>query len=64
MRVYHDFFTYQTGVYSHTPFGADQRSGFHSVRLIGWGQEDNGYENLKYWVIFIINILASDPTNH
>lgn len=54
MRVHHDFFTYQTGVYSHTSFGADQRSGFHSVRLIGWGQEDNGYENLKYWVIIII----------
>ncbi|CAO1329683.1 unnamed protein product [Diamesa hyperborea] len=50
MRVYHDFFTYQTGVYSHTRFGTDQRSGFHSVRLIGWGQEDNGYKNVKYWI--------------
>lgn len=55
MRVYHDFFLYQTGVYRRSSFGADERSGFHSVRLIGWGEERNGSKTIKYWVINNIN---------
>ena len=50
MRVYHDFFTYQTGVYRRSAFGTDQRSGFHSVRLIGWGEEHISNRITKYWV--------------
>ena len=51
MRVYHDFFLYSTGIYRHTSFGADERSGFHSVRIIGWGEERDGLNTIKYWVI-------------
>lgn len=51
MRVYHDFFLYSTGIYQHSSFGADERSGFHSVRLIGWGEIHDGLNTIKYWVI-------------
>lgn len=51
MRVYRDFFTYQGGVYRHSAASRNsERSGFHSVRLIGWGEERVGYEVIKYWV--------------
>ena len=50
MHVYHDFFTYETGVYRRSAFGTDQRRGFHSVRLIGWGEERIANRITKYWV--------------
>lgn len=51
MRVYRDFFTYRGGVYRHSAASRNSEpSGFHSVRLIGWGEERNGYEITKYWV--------------
>ena len=50
MRVYQDFFLYSTGIYSRSSFGADERSGFHSVRLIGWGEKHDGVNTIKYWV--------------
>ena len=53
MRVYHDFFTYQTGIYRRSAFGVDQRSGFHSVRLIGWGEDRIANRITKYWVIIL-----------
>ncbi|XP_058054354.1 uncharacterized peptidase C1-like protein F26E4.3 isoform X1 [Anopheles bellator] len=52
LRVYRDFFSYKSGVYRHsvasTP--AEERSGYHSVRLIGWGEDRVGYEVVKYWI--------------
>lgn len=51
MRVYRDFFSYQGGVYRHSAASRNSEpSGFHSVRLIGWGEERVGYEVIKYWV--------------
>lgn len=52
MRVHRDFFSYRGGVYRHSAAStsADQRAGYHSVRLIGWGEERNGYEVSKYWI--------------
>lgn len=50
MRVYRDFFTYQRGVYKHSAASRSEPSGFHSVRLIGWGEERLGYTVTKYWV--------------
>lgn len=51
MRVYRDFFAYRGGVYRHSAASRNSEpSGFHSVRLIGWGEERNGYEITKYWV--------------
>lgn len=51
MRVYRDFFAYRGGIYRHSAASRNsETSGFHSVRLIGWGEERNGYEITKYWV--------------
>lgn len=50
MRVYRDFFTYRGGIYRHSAASRSEPSGFHSVRLVGWGEERTGYEVTKYWV--------------
>lgn len=47
MRVYRDFFSYSGGVYRHTAANRDAPTGFHSVKLVGWGEDHNG---VKYWV--------------
>lgn len=46
MRVYQDFFSYDSGVYEHSEIAERYESGYHSVRIIGWGEESS----LKYWV--------------
>lgn len=52
MRVYRDFFSYRSGIYRHSAAAtpADERSAYHSVRLIGWGEERVGYDVVKYWI--------------
>lgn len=51
MRVYRDFFAYSGGIYRHSAASRNsESSGFHSVRLLGWGEERTGYEITKYWV--------------
>lgn len=50
MWVYPDFFAYRSGIYRHSRFGAENKKGFHSVRLIGWGEERFGFQTTKYWV--------------
>lgn len=51
MRVYQDFFIYQSGIYRHSRSAELHDSGYHSVRIIGWGEEPS-YRGppLKYWV--------------
>ena len=49
MWVYSDFFNYKSGIYRRSTHGEDAK-GFHSVRLIGWGEERFGYQVEKYWV--------------
>jgi len=47
-----DFFVYKSGIYASTglaqtvPSRIDEYQGYHSVKIIGWGEE-NGQ---KYWV--------------
>ncbi|XP_050096332.1 uncharacterized peptidase C1-like protein F26E4.3 [Anopheles aquasalis] len=52
IRVYRDFFSYQSGIYRHSAAAtpAEERSAYHSVRLIGWGEERVGYDTVKYWI--------------
>ena len=45
MDVPSDFFLYESGVYKRTNL-ATGPTGFHSVKIIGWGEE-NG---TPYWV--------------
>jgi hypothetical protein len=47
MKVYPDFFLYRSGVYHHSGNGP---SGYHSVRIIGWGEEVTQREPIKFWV--------------
>lgn len=47
MKVYHDFYSYQTGVYEHTDLSVLDRTGYHSVRIVGWGEE----RGRKYWKV-------------
>lgn len=49
MWVYPDFFTYRSGIYRRSTHGVEAK-GFHSVRLVGWGEERFGYHSTKYWV--------------
>lgn len=53
MKVYHDFFSYKNGIYRHTDLSLEHRTGYHSVKIIGWGEEvtRNGVE--KYWVRYL-----------
>lgn len=44
MKIYADFFTYKKGIYQHV---SGTFIGYHAVRVIGWGIEDN----TQYWLI-------------
>lgn len=52
MRVYQDFFVYKSGVYRHSRSAELHDSGYHSVRILGWGEERPSLRGppLKYWV--------------
>lgn len=50
MRVYRDFFSYGGGIYRRSAASRSDERGFHSVRLIGWGEYRHGYQTTKYWV--------------
>lgn len=50
MWVYPDLFTYRSGIYRKSSFGEQRAKGFHSVRLVGWGEESNGFQTAKYWI--------------
>ena len=55
MEVYKDFFLYSEGVYSKSDFAGSKPLGFHSVKIVGWGEENKN----PYWVklIFISEIM-------
>lgn len=52
MWVYQDFFSYKSGIYRHSSHGDNRLRGFHSVKLVGWGEERFGYDMTKYWVSY------------
>ncbi|XP_049763457.1 tubulointerstitial nephritis antigen-like [Schistocerca cancellata] len=47
MKVYHDFFMYRGGIYRHSMLDTTQRTGYHSVRIVGWGEA----QGTKYWIV-------------
>ncbi|XP_060518366.1 tubulointerstitial nephritis antigen-like [Cylas formicarius] len=51
MKVYHDFFSYSNGVYRHTDLTLARKQGFHSVRIVGWGEEYTASGLQKYWKV-------------
>lgn len=50
MKVYQDFFSYHHGVYKHSPDAEIRRTGYHSVRIVGWGVDHGIFPPQKYWV--------------
>ncbi|KAF0298867.1 putative peptidase C1-like protein F26E4.3 [Amphibalanus amphitrite] len=52
MQVHEDFFAYRTGVYRVTGLRSSSRTAYHSVRILGWGEEtgDRG-QQVKYWIV-------------
>lgn len=55
MLVREDFFVYRSGVYRHTRLTEGlpsnyRASGWHSVRVLGWGVDRSQYRPLKYWL--------------
>lgn len=52
MRVYQDFFYYESGVYRHSRAAEPYDSGYHSVRILGWGEEPSYHgPPTKYWLV-------------
>jgi hypothetical protein len=47
MKVHQDFFLYLSGVYHRSGNGP---SGYHSVRIVGWGEDVTQREPIKFWV--------------
>ncbi|KAJ3649376.1 hypothetical protein Zmor_021124 [Zophobas morio] len=51
IKVYHDFFTYKGGIYKHSSVSPDDRTGYHSIRIVGWGEEYTSEGLRKYWKV-------------
>ncbi|XP_050293060.1 tubulointerstitial nephritis antigen-like [Anthonomus grandis grandis] len=52
MKVYHDFFLYKHGIYRHTNgLSMIHPVGYHSVRIVGWGQEATPWGPQKFWKV-------------
>ncbi|XP_075985293.1 secreted Wg-interacting molecule [Anticarsia gemmatalis] len=47
MTVYQDFFHYRDGIYRRSRYGNHEFKGYHSVRVVGWGEENGD----KYWIV-------------
>jgi len=53
MKVHQDFFMYQSGIYRYTGLGEARQVGYHSVRIVGWGEDSYRQTSSKYWVTTI-----------
>ncbi|KAG8291693.1 Tubulointerstitial nephritis antigen-like [Homalodisca vitripennis] len=54
MRVSQDFFSYRSGVYRCGPLSRNRNpsaNNFHSVRIVGWGEESQQGRLVKYWIV-------------
>ncbi|KAG5882215.1 hypothetical protein JTB14_024726 [Gonioctena quinquepunctata] len=51
IKVYHDFFTYNGGIYKHSDLNMNNKQGYHSVRIVGWGEEATYNGIKKYWKV-------------
>ncbi|CAH1778641.1 unnamed protein product, partial [Owenia fusiformis] len=50
--VHEDFFMYKSGIYRHSVAADDiGLSGYHSVRIVGWGSECSSQRETKYWIV-------------
>ena len=47
--VYQDFFAYSSGIYSCPPYNRSKVLGRHSIKLVGYGQDNTTEED--YWIV-------------
>lgn len=50
MKVSREFFVYKSGVYRCSNMDPRSRTGYLSVRILGWGEEYQNGRIVKYWV--------------
>lgn len=50
MRVSGEFFTYTNGIFRCVNITNSDRSAYHAVKIIGWGEELKNNQLMKYWV--------------
>lgn len=50
MKVYQDFFMYRSGVYQCSKITSGHRTSYHSVRIVGWGEERQWSGVVKFWI--------------
>ncbi|XP_017768162.1 PREDICTED: tubulointerstitial nephritis antigen-like [Nicrophorus vespilloides] len=51
MKVFQDFYMYKGGIYKNTHLGESHRTGYHSVRIVGWGEESTYTGHKKFWKV-------------
>ncbi|CAG7731847.1 unnamed protein product [Allacma fusca] len=51
MNVPADFFMYRGGIYRKSGLRTGERVGYHSVRIVGWGEEFHEGRMAKYWLV-------------
>jgi len=50
MKVSKEFFMYESGVYKCSKLVSGSKTGYHAVRIVGWGEEQQNGKTVKYWV--------------
>jgi len=50
MKVSKEFFMYESGVYKCSKLDLGSKTGYHTVRIVGWGEEQQNGKKVKYWV--------------
>lgn len=56
MKVSKDFFMYESGVYKCSKLDLGSKTGYHTVRIVGWGEEHQNGKTVKYWVGSMMNL--------
>lgn len=53
MKISREFFLYKTGVYHCSSAPSNKRTGYHAVRIIGWGSEFSPLTNReeRFWIV-------------
>ncbi|XP_008183656.2 uncharacterized peptidase C1-like protein F26E4.3 [Acyrthosiphon pisum] len=51
MKVSKEFFMYESGVYRCSNLALGSKTGYHTVRIVGWGEEQQNGRTVKYWIV-------------
>jgi len=51
MKVSKEFFMYESGVYRCSNVTEGSKTAYHTVRIVGWGEEQKNGKTVKYWIV-------------